>query len=115
MTTREFYNSIISANINEELTAYAKDAIVKLDARNAKRAATPSKTAIANAPVKEAIVAFLSGQDCACTTAEVATSVGISTHKASSLLTQLVGDGKIAKTEVKLPKVGKRMAYQMVR
>lgn len=113
MTTREFYNAIISANINEELTDYAKDAIVKLDARNAKRAATPSKTAVANAPVKEAIVAFLGEQDGARITAEVATGVGISTQKASSLLTQLVEEGKIAKSEVKLPKVGKRMAYSV--
>lgn len=113
MTTREFLNSIVSANISEELTDYAKDALAKLDARNAKRAATPSKTAIANAPVKEAIVAFLGEQDGAHVTAEIATGVGVSTQKASSLLTQLVEEGKIAKSEVKLPKVGKRMAYSV--
>ena len=112
MTIREFLNSVISANINDEVTDFAKSRIAYLDKQNAKRASKPSKTAIANAPVKEAIVNFLREHP-ATITAEVASGVGISTQKASSLLTQLCDEEKLSKSEVKLPKVGKRMAYSV--
>lgn len=112
MTQREFLNSIISNDTDAERIAYAKAELAKLDARNAKRASKPSKVAIANAPVKEAIVNFLREHP-ATITAEVASGVGISTQKASSLLTQLCDEEKLSKSEVKLPKVGKRMAYSV--
>lgn len=112
MTNREFLNAVISNTINDEHIDHAKAELAKLDARNAKRAATPSKTAIANAPVKKAIIDFLREHP-ATITAEVASGVGISTQKASSLLTQLCDEEKLSKSEVKLPKVGKRMAYSV--
>ena len=59
MTNREFFNAIVSANVSDELTAFAQEAIAKLDKRNEARSSKPSKVALANAPVKEAIVAFL--------------------------------------------------------
>ena len=44
MTNREFYTAIVNSDLNDEMKAFATDAIAKLDARNAKRASTPSKT-----------------------------------------------------------------------
>ena len=35
MTNREFYTAIVTANISEELTAFAQDAIAKLDKKKA--------------------------------------------------------------------------------
>lgn len=114
MTNREFLTAIAnSANLSSDLTDFATDQIAKMDARNEARKASskPSKTAIANEPIKASIMAFLSQQTeptIACTVAE---GVGISTAKASSLLRQLVESGKVVKSEVKIPKKGKTAAY----
>lgn len=114
MTNREFLTAIAnSTNLPSDLTDFATDQIAKMDARNEARKASskPSKTAIANEPIKASIMAFLSQQTeptIACTIAE---GVGISTAKASSLLRQLVESGKVVKSEVKIPKKGKTAAY----
>ena len=114
MTNREFLTAIAnSTNLSSDLTDFATDQIAKMDARNEARKASskPSKTALANEPIKASIMAFLSQQTeptIACTIAE---GVGISTAKASSLLRQLVESGKVVKSEVKIPKKGKTAAY----
>ena len=114
MTNREFLTAIANSTVlPTDLTDFASEQIAKLNARNEARKASskPSKTAIANEPIKASIMAFLSQQSepvIACTVAE---GVGISTAKASSLLRQLVESGKVVKSEVKIPKKGKTAAY----
>ena len=114
MTNREFLTAIANSTVlPTDLTDFAAEQITKLNARNEARKASskPSKTAIANEPIKASIMAFLSQQSepvIACTVAE---GVGISTAKASSLLRQLVESGKVVKSEVKIPKKGKTAAY----
>ena len=54
MTQREFYNAVIATVDNDELKAFATEAIAKLDERNAKRASKESKTQIANKPIANA-------------------------------------------------------------
>lgn len=113
MTQREFFNAVINGNITDEVKDTAKGALEKLDERNAKRAAKPSKTAIENQPIKEAIVSKLTESGKGMFSPDVAVALNISTAKASALLTQLVNDGKLAKTEVKVPKKGKMMFYSI--
>ena len=114
MTNREFLTAIANSTVlPTDLTDFAAEQITKLNARNEARKASskPSKTAIANEPIKASIMAFLSQQSepvIACTVAE---GVGISTAKASSLLRQLVESGAVVKSEVKIPKKGKTAAY----
>lgn len=114
MTNREFLTAIANSTVlPTDLTDFAAEQITKLNARNEARKASskPSKTAIANEPIKASIMAFLSQQSepvIACTVAE---GVGISTAKASSLLRQLVESGKVVKSEVKIPKKGKTATY----
>ena len=114
MTNREFLTAIANSTVlPTDLTDFAAEQITKLNARNEARKASskPSKTAIANEPIKASIMAFLSQQNepvIACTVAE---GVGFSTAKASSLLRQLVEGGKVVKSEVKIPKKGKTAAY----
>lgn len=109
MTTREFFEAIINANINEELTTYAAEGIAKLDKRNEKRSSKPSKTAIANAPIKDGIANLLVEKPM--TASEVGVAMEITTQKASALLRQLVEDGVLVATEVKVPKKGKVKQY----
>lgn len=106
MTNREFFTAIIESKVSDELRAFATAGIAELDKRNALRASKPSKTAIANAPIKKAIVAYLRehGQTTAST---LATELGITTAKASALATQLKREGLITAAYVKVK--GKRV------
>ncbi len=111
MTARQHYEAIANGSISEATIEWAKAQIEKLDARNAKRASTPSKTAIANAPLKEAIYNYLVENDGKFTEAELGAVIEATHNKAGSLVRQLVAEGKVNVEEVKIPKVGKRKAY----
>lgn len=111
MTNREFYTAIAQGAINDELIAFAQEAIVKMDERNAKRSSKPSKTSIENAPIKESIMEFISNRNEFCIAGAIAEALEISTQKASALCRQLVADGKLVEKEVKVSKQGKRKAY----
>ena len=91
MTNREFFEAIINGTINDEIKAHAEEAIEKMDARNAKRANTPSKTAIANAPLIEGIKELLTNEPQ--TASVIGEKMEISTPKASALLRQIVANG----------------------
>lgn len=110
MTNREFFSAILNADVSAELKDFATAAIEKLDARNAHRSSRPSKTAVANLPLKEAIVAHLTGKEPTVASA-IGAELGMTTQKASALCRQLVADGTLTVTEVKLPKKGVQKAY----
>lgn len=109
MTNREFLNAVVTANVSDEVTAMAQSLLAKLDERNAKRASTPSKTAIANEPIKANIVNYLSEHGLS-TAGEVGEALGITTQKASALLRQI---DNLTVTEVKIPKKGKVKGYTL--
>jgi hypothetical protein len=113
MTNREFFEAIKNGTINEEVIEHATAEIDKMNARNEKRATTPSKTAVANEPIKAQILTFLTEKNEQILTSVVGEAVGISTAKASALLKQLADDGKIVGEEVKVPKIGKRMVWKI--
>ena len=111
MTYREFLSAVISAEISEEMTTFAKEAVAKLDKRNADRAAKPSKTALANEPIKQAILGILSATPM--TASEIADALDISVQKASALCRQLVDAKSAVVTDVKIPKKGTQKAYSL--
>ena len=108
MTQREFLNAVIESAISDELTAFAQDAIAKMDARNAKRASTPSKAQIANEAVKAQILGVLTDEPQ--TASEIAVKCEISTQKASSLLARMDG---LNVTDVKVKGKGKVKGYSL--
>ena len=108
MTRREMFEAIVNGNVTEEVVAMAQNELVKMDERNEKRKNAPSKTAIANEPIKAQIVEILTHEPL--TASEVANAVGISTQKASALLRQIEG---LSVTEVKVPKKGKVKGYAL--
>ena len=112
MTYREFYTAIVNGEMNADLQDFATKAIAKLDTRNANRASKPSKVAVANEPIKASILEFLANGE-SHIAKEIGEAVGITTAKASSLCGQLAKEEKIVASEVKLPKVGKRVAYTL--
>lgn len=114
MTNREFYSAIANGTITAEIQQFASDAIAKMDERNAKRSSQPSKTALANEPIKEKILSFLSEEvGVAKTSPDIATAIGESTQKVSALCNQLAAEGKVEKSEGKVPKKGKMKFYSV--
>ena len=106
MTNRDFYNAVINANINEEMTSFATEAIKKLNARNAKRANTESKTQIANKPIIEAISKVLTDEPMLAS--KIAELCGISTAKASALAKKVEG---VSVVDVKVKGKGTQKGY----
>ena len=111
MTNREFYTAVANQNITEEVIAHAVASLEKLDATNEKRKNKPSKTALENAPVIEAITGVLTNDPQ--TAADIAVAVGITTQKASSLLRQIVLAGNATSTDIKVPKKGTVKGYSL--
>ena len=113
MTQREFYAQVIAIEgISEELKTYAEGRIEALDKANANRSSKPTKKQTENEPIKEKIVAYL-GEHPKTIGLDLAEAIGENKSTVISLCTVLVKDGKLTKEEVKIPKVGKRMAYSL--
>ena len=113
MTNREFFTAIASnATLSAELVKFATEAIAKLDKRNASRSSKPSKTAIANEPIKASIVEYVMAHANALAS-DIAEACEISTQKASALCVQMVKDNVLTVCEVKVPKKGKVKAYSL--
>lgn len=106
MTQREFYNAVITSAISDELTAFATEAIAKLDARNAKRSSTPSKVQIANEPIVKAIRKILTDEPMLAS--KIAELCGISVNKASALAKKVEG---VKVTDVKVKGKGTQKGY----
>ena len=112
MTQREFFNAVINAKINDEMSTFAKEAIKKLDKRNEKRSSTKSKTQIENEAIKAKILEVLSPDELKLAL-QVGIILGISTNKASALLRQLVEASLVTVQDVKIPKKGKVKGYAL--
>ena len=100
----------------EDIVAKFNGEIAKLDATNAKRAEKAKEKSAENAPIKQAIFDFLVANGTK-TTAEIAMGVAIlegSAPKASAMCRQMVEEGRLAASEVKVPKKGKAKAYTAV-
>lgn len=113
MTNREFFNAVINANVNDELTSHATAELEKLDKRNAQRSSKPSKTQLENEPIKAQLLEILAVKPM--TANEIHnTNPNLSSSKISTLCGQLAKEGKVSIQEIKVPKVGKRNQYSLV-
>lgn len=110
-TNRDYFNAVSHGIMDDEIKAWATSQIEKLDSRNAKRASKPSKTAIANAPIKEALVKYLTENDGKFTEMELGVALDVTHNKAGSLARQLVKENIVKTEETKIPKVGVRKVY----
>jgi len=106
MTQREFYTAVIAETQNDELKTFATDAIAKLDARNAKRASTPSKTQKENEPIIKAIAEVLTNEPMLAS--EIAEKCGLKVQKASALAKKVDG---VSVTDVKVKGKGTQKGY----
>ena len=111
MTYRDFYNAVLTSTDNDELKAFATEAIAKLDARNAKRSSKPSKKSLENAPIKDSIAEFLA--DGSHLASEIAKGLDLSVSKVSALCRQMVGDGILTVEDVKVKGKGTQKSYSL--
>ena len=106
MTQREFFTAIVNSDLNDEMKAFATDAIAKLDARNAKRASTESKTQKENAPLIAKIATLLTSEPKLAS--ELAKEMEISPQKASALVKKVEG---VCVCDVKVKGKGTQKGY----
>ena len=120
LNSRDFFTAIAANEaVEAEYREYAENAIAKLDAKNAKRSSKPTKTQLANEPIKAAILAYLTEKGTAETAPNIAAALSteeapLTHNKVSPLCRQLVADGVLEQTEVKVPKKGTQKAYSVV-
>ena len=108
MTKREMFEAIVNGNVTEEVVEMAKNEIIKMDERNAKRKSSPSKKSVENEPIKAKISEVLTNTPQSAS--EIAEKVEISTQKASALLRQIEG---LTVTEIKVKGKGKVKGYAL--
>lgn len=115
MTNREFYQAVIDANINDELTAFATAGIEKLDHTNSLRKDATAKKALEKeaerAPIREAIMAVMTTEPKTATTLIAEAGVEIKPQAIPSLLKGLIEDGTLTKSSVKVTGKGRQVGY----
>lgn len=115
MTKREFYEAIVNANINDEMTAFAAAAIDGLDKTNAARKEKSVEKAVEReaerAPIREAIVACINDEPKTATMLIAEAGVEIKPQSIPHLLKALVESGSLEKVEVKVKGKGKQVGY----
>lgn len=117
MTNREFYQAVIDANINDELTAFATAGIEKLNHTNSLRRDATAKKVLEKeaerAPIREAIMAVMTTEPKTATTLIAEAGVEIKPQAIPSLLKGLCEDGTIVKSDVKVIGKGKQRGYAL--
>lgn len=111
MTKRDFLKMIVNGEMNEETMAFAAAELVKMDEALEKRKGVTSKKEKENAPLREQIFTEVLTNEWM-TASAVAEAMGFSTQKANSLLRQLVNEGGVEVSEIKVPKKGTQKAYR---
>ena len=111
MTNREFYNAIVKANINADLTAHATAEIAKLDKKNAKRKAEVGQVKEENKPVAEAIVKALANG--AMLSVDLAKAIGQSVQKTNGVAGEMCKIGTITKGKIKVKGKGEQTIYSL--
>lgn len=120
MTYREFYTTIIDCgNMPEEIIEFAKNAITKLDNKNAARKGADSKTAKAMAELREKVKEILaSGAKPAKVIAKLLTDMGygdedgVSIQKVGAIVRSFA-EGEIVTTKGKDAKGNRVNFYQL--
>ena len=111
MTAREFYNAVIGGKVGEAELAYAREAILKLDKKNAKRKAAEGEIKAENKPIAEAIVKALAEGRMLST--DLAKFIGQTTQKTNGVAGEMVKLGMLVKEKIKVKGKGELTAYSL--
>ena len=112
MTAREFYTAVIGGKVGEAELAYAREAILKLDNKNAKRKAPNGEIKADNKEIAQAILSALANGSM--TSPDLAKAIGQNTQKTNGVAGEMVKLGMLTKTKVKVKGKGELTAYSLV-
>ena len=112
MTAREFFTAIINCKIGEAELAYAREAILKLDNKNAKRKAAEGELKAENKPIAEAILSALANGSML--SVDLAKTIGQTPQKTNGVAGEMCKLGMLTKTKVKVKNKGEQTAYSLV-
>ena len=112
MTAREFFTAVIGGKVGEAELAYAREAILKLDSKNAKRKAPNGEIKEENKPIADAILSALANGSM--TSPDLAKAIGQTTQKTNGVAGEMVKLGMLVKTKVKVKNKGELTAYSLV-
>lgn len=111
MTAREFYNAVIGGKVGEAELAYAREAIIKLDNKNAKRKAPNGEIKEDNKPIAQAILSALANGSM--TSPDLAKAINQNTQKTNGVAGEMVKLGMLDKFKVKVKGKGELTAYAL--
>lgn len=115
MTRKEFYNAIVTANINDELTSYAMQALDQMDRQNARnRELNAQKRAAKNearAEILAQILGVLTNEPKTATTLIEEAGVEVTPQAVSVMLRPAVADGRVRKEAIKITGKGTHVGY----
>ena len=111
MTAREFYNAVIGGKVGEAELAYAREAILKLDNKNAKRKVPNGEIKEENKPIAEAILSALANGSM--TSPDLAKAIGQTTQKTNGVAGEMCKLGMLDKFKVKVKGKGELTAYAL--
>ena len=112
MTAREFFTAVIGGKVGEAELAYAHEAILKLDSKNARRKAPNGEIKEENKPIADAILSALANGSM--TSPDLAKTIGQTTQKTNGVAGEMVKLGMLVKTKVKVKNKGELTAYSLV-
>ena len=117
MTNRDFYNAIMNADVNEELKAFAADALQKMDdtneVRRAKQVEKATEKEAAKAPLRQALVDVMTAEPKTATMLIAEAGVELKPQAIPSLLKGLVAAGTIEKVDMKIKGKGTQKGYRI--
>lgn len=105
MTQKDFYKAVAEGNITAEVQDYAQERYTKLSQPTAKQKE--------NEALKTQILEYLGEVGKPVISTDLAGEMNVSTSKITGLCGVLIKEGKIAVTDVVLPKIGSRKAYSL--
>ena len=113
MNEREFLTAVINGTITPDVIAHATEGIAKLDARNEKRKATQTKAQKENEPIAQAILDTRAAHPNGVLGVDLATAIGQTTQKTNGVAGNLVKEGKVVKSKVKVKGKGELTHYAL--
>ena len=102
MNMREYLTTVANAHISTEIDEKSAALLEALDRKNAQRKGKPSKTTVANEPIKAQLIERLGDEPV--TSAVLAEGLGLTTAKVASLMGVLHKEGKVNATDIKVGK-----------
>ena len=113
MTTREFLVAVADSDVGEELVTKAQELISALDAKNAKRKATPTKDQREAAIRKQMVIDFFyNHQDEVFVRDQIAEALGITPAQVTAACKPLIAENMVVKSEAKVGKT-RKVVYHM--